>query len=324
MKKANLDLKTATKLVSDFHTALAVSNDTGTSAKQDFQVATRKLLYDTLGKAYGTSLQLTADPVVLGQVCAHYMVKPPAAGENPHSACVRMFWRKKVDGKMVPDKSAWKYGKSFRAAQALGWTAENFAANLEEYKFEVKKDGKTKTLKGLIALETYDTEMHGNPEAQFSEQENRAAQAWLAKVRPALGSFAGDLVEAPKDQQMASVIVQFDAQTGTWQVRAVNQADHDRAWAAIAKPTLKAFDEWRKDVAVKQAAANPGTLSPEGDALFEALAAHNSDMDSRNALATWSNRLVGFETDGDFMWPTSSRDTPSVTSSDDQDLSASA
>ncbi|MBD8699261.1 hypothetical protein IFT54_05455 [Sphingomonas sp. CFBP 13714] len=319
MAKNILTLATATKLVSDFHTSLNATNAANAASRSELAVASREQLYRVLADAYGKSLALVADPTVLGQVCQHYNSAAPAEGENPHSAVVRMMWRKKdpATKKWAPDRSAWKYGKGFRAAQDLGWTVENFAANLPEFSFKIKKDGKDKVLKGHAALEAHDTSKFGNTEAKRTEHESNAAIAWMAKTQPSLGNFQADLAEGAQDRQLANVIVQYDAATNSWHVRGVTQSDPERAWAGIAQPTLKAFDNWLKEMAVKKAVADLGNLPPEGDELFEALADHNSEMDRANAKATWTNRLVGFTRDGDFAWPSARRETAPITSSDD-------
>jgi hypothetical protein len=325
MAKTTLTLATATKLVSDFQNHLNATNAANAVSRTALAIASRTQLYEVLADAYGKSLTLVSDKTLLGQVCAHYKSAAPAEGENPHSAVVRMMWRKKdpATKMMVPDRSAWKYGKGFRAAEKLGWTGSNFAANIAAYSLTVQKGGIDKVLKGHAALEAYDTQEFGNPEAQRSKNEVRAAIAWMAKAQPSLGNFQADLTEGAQDRQLANVVVQYDAATSSWHVRGVTQSDPDRAWAGIAQPTLKAFDNWLKEMAVKKAVADLGNLPPEGDELFEALAGHNSEMDRANAKATFTKHLVGYTRDGDFAWPSARRETTPITSSDD-DASAAA
>ncbi|WP_379921712.1 hypothetical protein [Erythrobacter sp. R86502] len=261
MAMNNLDLTAATKLVSDFHNTLTAHNTSAKQATGAYEMASRKALYKTLGEAYGSSLQLVADPELLGQVCAHFGVKPPAEGENPHSAVGRMFWRKKQGDEYVPDKSAWKYGKGFRAAQALKWTAKDYAAKLETYEFEVTgKDGKVKKLKGHIALEACDTALHGNPEADFTAQEHIAAQRWLASTQTPKAEFVADLGVSPEHGQMVGLVAQWDAERSSWVVRDVHASEHDRAWALIAKGVLTRFKEWRE---VKALTAQDALLDKE-------------------------------------------------------------
>jgi len=52
------------------------------------------------------------------------------------------FGKKNKAGKLEVNRSAWKYGKAFRAAQLLGWKAGEFASKLGSYSLEVTKDGK--------------------------------------------------------------------------------------------------------------------------------------------------------------------------------------
>lgn len=318
-KNTDLTEAQAVQLVSDFHATLATAKVEEQKSSKAFNVDKRDKLYARLADAFGRSLQLTADAKVLGLACAHYKVAPPGKNENPHSAVVRMLWRIKdaETGKMVPDTSAWKYGKGFRAAQSLGWTAADYAVKLAEYDITVKdpKTGNDKKIGGHAALEALDTKNNGNPEGAMAAHEQLAAIAWMGQVEKPLASFIGDLVEAPKHRQMVGLVAQFSADDGAWHVRAINQPDSDRAWSTIAKKVTARFSKWRSEMALKQASKELERLAPEDiTKLLAEAAKQNREVEVREAERSLTRKLVVFEREGDFAFP---REVDAITSSDD-------
>jgi hypothetical protein len=318
-----LTLAEASKLVSTFHNTLKAHNTAQNQKgghKDLYEVATRKRLYDMLAEAYGVSLALTQDMKVLGEYCANNKVKPPKADANPHATVVNILFGKRNKKGELEARSAWKYSKGFRAAAAMGWTAANYADNLDKWTYT--KEGTDKVLRRHIALETYDTVKHGNPEAVLTEQEQKAALAWMAKTQAPLAQCHGTFVEKPEDRQLVGLVGQFDAASGVWNIRAVNQTDHQKAWNGIAAKTVEAMNAWIKQAEVARA-AHKGELPLEGQALIDAVKAQNEAQAKANDNASLAAKLVGFDVDGDFMWPTTSKSVPAVTASEAPEASDS-
>lgn len=292
-----LDLNAATKLVSDFHNTLTDYNTAHRKEGTEFSANKRDKLYQMLASAYGVSLALIGDAKVLGQLCSRRGVQAPGTGENPHSAPVRLLFRKKVRGenRTEADRSAWKYTKTFRAAQAMGWTSDNFIEKLSAFEHTISKDGKDKKLKGLIALETWDTQEHGNPEAEYNRHEVLAAQQWMATRQP-LGSFPAELTEdipASNEFAMLNLAVQWNPSTQMWDIRGVVTDNAERAWNTVAKDVVAGFrtymDEQRRIIADAQVDQE----APHDEAaLMAALAAHNRDLQAREVAHGFSQRLA--------------------------------
>ncbi|AJP70703.1 hypothetical protein [Sphingomonas hengshuiensis] len=330
MKNKSLHLNAGVKLISDFHNTLSAYNSAHSGKdghKEQFEIATRERLFEMLGEAYSVSLRLTSDMAVLGQLCAHYGTNAPGVLENPHSAPVRlMFGKKSKRGKLEAARSAWKYGKAFRAAQTLGWKAGDFATNVAGFSLVVAAGGKDKTLRFLSALEALDRQQNGDPSAAWDEEESRAAIAWLARTQAPLATFCGTLATDPRDRQMLGLVAQYDAKTGEWQVRGVNQSDSARAWSTIAKPMVQQFREWRSEAAMKLAVANLDKHGPDDiESLLAALAAQGDYIGAREAERQLSRRLTVFERDGDFSFPREVQVAgDAITSSDESQVGAAA
>lgn len=196
-----------------------------------------------LASLFGLSQRLVAAPKILAELCVRENVAPPKEGENPFAAAVRLVCRtKNKEGKWVDaTASTWIFTKYFRMADKLGWTAENFADRVEGF---VHEKGKKKT-KWLAGLALRDTETFGKDSAT-AERLERLALAWIAS-QTSDAVLTGDIgLEKVEHGQMASVVVQWNAEASVWMFRGIGQKHHDRAWASVSKDIVKSYDTERE------------------------------------------------------------------------------
>lgn len=285
MSTTSITIADATNLVSKFKAQAKGDQSTDKGASEKFTADKRARLDARLARAYGTSVSLLGmEAAEFGKFCVQQGTFAPGEDENPFSACVRILFGSKKDGKIVPDKSAWKYSKCFRAAQSLGWTEENFAEQLGKYKLSVTNaEGKEKKLGRLIALETLDTRKHGDPEAQQQRYEDIAARTWLNSVSTPLAVIPG-LIRgsgSPEDGSMIGAVLQWNKARQAWAVRGVHTTNPDKAWNLVSKAIIEEFRTWldgkRKDDKIRELA----TAAPEDlDDLLAALEQQNREVRS--------------------------------------------
>ena len=285
MSNTSITIDAATQLVSKFKAQAKGDQSADKGASEKFSSDKRARLDARLARAYGTSVSLLGmEAAEFGKFCVQQGTFAPGEDENPFSACVRILFGTKKDGKIVPDKSAWKYGKCFRAAQSLGWTEQDFAAQLGTYKLSITDaDGKEKKLGRLIALETLDTRNNGDPEGQQQKYEDIAARTWLNSVATPLATIHGFIPGSgsPEDGSMIGAVLQWNKPRGMWAVRGVHTTNPDKAWNLVSKAIMEEFRTWldgkRKDDKIKELA----TAAPEDiDALLAALEQQNREVRS--------------------------------------------
>ena len=303
----------ATKLVQDFYAAKKNSLAQRGEANETFKVDSRKRTYRMIGEAAGVILKLMADQKVFGELCVKYGTKPAGEGENPYSPGIRILFRKKEGGKDVFDRSAWKYGKSIRYGLEQGWKPDQFEDNLEN--LELNIDGKK--VKRMIAAELQDTKNHGDKDAQATLALEIAAQGFMAR-QPGIGTFGANLaVDAPKNGQLVNVVASYDATSGQWIVRALANADHDRAWASIKKDVLASFQKARDELATKIAEAQLSREHVDVEQLLADLDAHNVETSALNATVGTQRKMVVWEQTHDGLFAMPSEHVVPVTDQDE-------
>jgi len=303
----------ATKLVQNFYTSKKASLLQGSSANTQFQTDSRKRLYRMIGEAAGVILQLMADQQVFGELCVKYGTKPAGEGENPYSPGIRILFRTKKNGKDVFDRSAWKYGKVIRYGLEKGWKPDQFENRLEF--LELKIDGKK--VKRMLAAELQDTKNHGDKDAEATRALEIAAQGFMAR-QPGIGAFGAALaVDAPKNGQLVNVVASYDAASDQWIVRALANADHDRAWASIKKDVLASFQKARDELATKIAEAQLSLEHVDVEQLLADLDAHNVETSALNATVGTQRKMVVWEQTHDGLFAMPSEHVVPVTDQDE-------
>lgn len=279
-----VSIDVAAKLVSEFKGGGTTFTANEKAEAKQFSADKRSRLDARLAKAYGVALSLVGmDAADFGRLCLQEGTTSPAVGENPFSAPIRLLFGAKKDGKLVPDKSAWKYGKCFRAAHSLGWTADDFVTNLDTFKLTVKKGGSDKVLGRLIALETLDAQQNGTPEDDKAAMADKAARSWLNhKVTP-LARLDGFLpgYTSPSDGALVGVVLQWNSKQACWNARGVHTDNPDKAWNLISKGVMDEFNQFLSDKQRDDKIAELANAELENvDALLAALEEQNREVRS--------------------------------------------
>lgn len=308
----------ATKRVQDFYNAKQAILSGGRTASTQFQTASRRRVYSMIGDAAEAIIELMSNEEVFGQLLQSYNTSQ-IKDDNIYSAGIRVLFRKKQNGKDIPDRSAWKYSKVIRYGLEQGWkpTAEKtlgdvFADKLEALSLDI--DGKT--VKRMLAAELQDTKNHGNRDAEEEAKVEAAALGFMTK-QPGLGVFGANLgVDAPKNGQLVNVVASFDAATGQWVVRAVANAKHDSAWASIKKDVIADFNKRLDAFNAQKAGEQMVRENITQDELEEQLAQHNVEVDANNATVGTFRKMVVWERTSDGLFDMPSEHIVPVTDQD--------
>ena len=246
------NLSQASHAVSSAHKSYLDYLDKEKNLSASWNGNVRDRCYKMLATLYGAALSLVDDRALLSQLCVQENVQVPDKKENPFSPTVRLLCRTKDKNENIkPAKpSTWIYSKYFRAAQHLGWTADNFAKKVAAFEFE--HDGKkSKWLSGLAKL--HDKEF-GSTDDDWTKRVEEAARMWVFRKNPSQGVVQGLTgFPEPKNGQMASLVVEFNG--SDWVVRGIHQTDSDKAFALISKQVVEEFNAWREKKSLEAAEA---------------------------------------------------------------------